>query len=107
MGDRYPEVEHRISAEGEVQVKSPATMLGYYKDPELTREVFTSDGFLKTGDRGEIDEVGRLRITGRIKELFKTSKGKYVAPAPIESALLSHGQLEQACVSRPRTVCGT
>jgi long-subunit acyl-CoA synthetase (AMP-forming) len=59
----------------------------------------TADGYLKTGDRGEMDEKGRLKITGRVKELFKTSKGKYVAPTPIENKLLSNDRLEQACVT--------
>jgi long-subunit acyl-CoA synthetase (AMP-forming) len=99
VGNVQDGVEHRISPEGEVLVKSPSTMLGYFKAPELTAEVMTQDGFLKTGDRGEIDEQGRLRITGRVKELFKTSKGKYVAPAPIENKLLLHPDVEQACVS--------
>jgi len=92
-------VEHRLSEEGEVLVKSPATMLGYFKAPELTAEMFTEDGFLRTGDRGELDADGRLKITGRVKELFKTSKGKYVAPAPIENRLLLHADVEQACVT--------
>jgi long-chain acyl-CoA synthetase len=74
-------------------------MLGYYRAPDLTREVIDGDGWLHTGDRGEIDDEGRLRITGRVKDLFKTSKGKYVAPAPIENRLLSHPEIEQACVS--------
>ncbi len=99
VGNCYSGVEHRISDSGEIELKSPGTMRGYYKEPELTKEVFTEDGFFKTGDRGEIDEKGRLRITGRVKELFKTSKGKYVAPAPIENKLLTHAALEQACVS--------
>ena len=60
------------SDEGEVQIKSPGMMLGYFKAPELTAEAFTPDGYLRTGDRGEVDELGRLRITGRVKELFKT-----------------------------------
>ncbi len=92
-------VECRFGEGREVQVKSPGTMLGYYKAPELTAEVLPADGFLKTGDQGEVDEQGRLRITGRVKELFKTSKGKYVAPAPIENRLLAHPDVEQACVS--------
>jgi len=92
-------VEHRLSDEGEVLVKSPGTMLGYFKAPELTAEMFTEDGFLKTGDRGELDAAGRLKITGRVKELFKTSKGKYVAPAPIENRLLLHPDVELACVT--------
>jgi long-subunit acyl-CoA synthetase (AMP-forming) len=89
----------KISDEGEVLVKSPATMMGYYKDEEKTRETFSEDGFLKTGDKGEIDEMGRLKLTGRIKEIFKTSKGKYIAPAPIENRLMSHEAIEMVCVS--------
>jgi long-subunit acyl-CoA synthetase (AMP-forming) len=91
--------ECKLSEEGEILVKSPGTMLGYFKAPELTAEMFSEDGFLKTGDRGETDAQGRLRITGRVKELFKTSKGKYVAPAPIENKLLLHTHVEMACVS--------
>jgi len=99
VGESAPGVETRISPEGEIQIKSPATMMGYYKDEEKTRETFTEDGFLKTGDKGEIDEMGRLKITGRIKEIFKTSKGKYIAPAPIENRLMSHAAIEMVCVS--------
>jgi long-subunit acyl-CoA synthetase (AMP-forming) len=99
VGEPYQGVEQRISPEGEVQVKSPANMLGYFDEPELTRQSFTEDGWLKTGDRGEIDELGRLRITGRVKELFKTSKGKYVAPVPIENKLLHSEVIEAACVA--------
>jgi long-subunit acyl-CoA synthetase (AMP-forming) len=89
----------KLSEEGEVLVKSPGNMLGYYKAEHLTRELIDSEGFLHTGDRGEIDAQGRLKLTGRVKELFKTSKGKYVAPAPIENRLLASPELEQACVS--------
>jgi len=71
-------------------------MKGYFKLPEENERVFTEDGFLRTGDLGEIDEMGRLKITGRAKELFKTSKGKYVAPAPIEN-LISNHPLVEAC----------
>ncbi|GAA0838358.1 AMP-binding protein [Marinobacter szutsaonensis] len=99
VGESLPGVETKISEEGEVLVKSPATMMGYYKDEEKTRETFTEDGFLKTGDKGEIDEMGRLKLTGRIKEIFKTSKGKYIAPAPIENRLMSHDAIEMVCVS--------
>jgi long-subunit acyl-CoA synthetase (AMP-forming) len=99
VGHPLPEVECRISDESEVQIKSPGNMLGYYKEPELTKESFTEDGFLKTGDQGEIDEQGRLRLTGRIKELFKTSKGKYIAPSAIENRLLASNDVELACVS--------
>jgi long-chain acyl-CoA synthetase len=99
VGPPVPGVEQRLTSEGEVLVRTPGCMLGYYNAPELTREMIDEDGWLHTGDRGEIDEAGRLRITGRVKELFKTSKGKYVAPAPIENRLLAHPQIEQACVS--------
>ncbi|MDG5500474.1 AMP-binding protein [Marinobacter sp. BGYM27] len=99
VGEALPGVEVKISDIGEVLVKSPATMNGYYKDEEKTRETFSEDGFLRTGDKGEIDELGRLKLTGRIKEIFKTSKGKYVAPAPIENRLMSHPDIEMVCVS--------
>jgi long-subunit acyl-CoA synthetase (AMP-forming) len=99
VGRSRPGVETRLSEYGEVLVKSPGMMMGYFKAPELTAEVMTADGFLRTGDRGELDGQGRLRITGRAKELFKTSKGRYVAPAPIENALLSAGLLDQCCVT--------
>jgi long-subunit acyl-CoA synthetase (AMP-forming) len=99
VGTVQPGVECRLSDAGEILVKSPGMMMGYYKAPELTAEAFTEDGFLKTGDRGEVLPSGHLRITGRIKELFKTSKGKYVAPAPIENKLLVHDKIEMACVS--------
>ncbi len=99
VGKPAPDVECKLGPDGEVLVKSPANMRGYYKEPQLTAEAFTADGFLRTGDRGVVDPDGRLRITGRTKELFKTSKGKYVAPAPIESALQATGLVELACVT--------
>lgn len=99
IGHPYPDVEHKLSEEGEILVKSPGTMVGYYKEAEKTAECFTEDGFLKTGDRGEIDSEGRLRITGRVKELFKTSKGKYVAPAPIENILNNDERVELSLVA--------
>lgn len=98
VGEPYDEVEQRISEEGEIQVKSPGLMMGYYKNEESTAETITEDGWLKTGDKGEIDDQNRLKITGRIKEIFKTSKGKYVAPAPIENKLIIHPKVELACV---------
>ena len=99
VGPPVPGVEQRLTSEGEVLVRTPGLMLGYYHAPEQTREMIDDERWLHTGDRGEIDADGRLRITGRVKELFKTSKGKYVAPAPIENRLLAHQQIEQACVS--------
>ena len=98
VGETYPGVEHRISDSGEVEMRSPALMKGYYREPEKTAETMTPDGWLRTGDLGEIDAQGRLRITGRAKELFKTSKGKYVAPSPIESRLTAHTGIEACCV---------
>lgn len=100
-GTPAPGVSCRLSPEGEVLVRSPGQMMGYYKQPELTAESMTADGFFHTGDRGEVDEIGRLRITGRIKELFKTSKGKYVAPAPIEQLLSKSAEIDSVCVTGP------
>ncbi|MES2684037.1 MAG: AMP-binding protein [Pseudomonadota bacterium] len=99
VGHPWDGTEHRISAEGEVQTRGPSLMQGYFKEPEKTRETMTEDGWLRTGDLGEIDEAGRLRIVGRLKEQFKTSKGKYVAPAPIESKLSTHSAIEACCVA--------
>ncbi|WDP93384.1 MAG: AMP-binding protein [Desulfobacter sp.] len=99
IGAPYPDVQQRISEAGEVLVKSPGNMVGYYKMPEKTAETFTEDGFIKTGDMGELDELRRLKITGRIKELFKTSKGKFVAPAPIENRINIHPRVESSCVA--------
>ncbi|PYB98843.1 AMP-binding protein [Pseudomonas koreensis] len=98
IGQPCPEVEVRIDEAGEVQVRSQANMLGYFKEPQKTAETLTADGFLRTGDKGDQDSEGRLRLTGRLKEIFKTSKGKYVAPAPIENRLAVHSRIEQVCV---------
>ena len=98
VGLAYDGVQCRIDpANGEIQMKSPGLMLGYYKEPELSRDALTADGWLHTGDKGALDAEGNLRITGRVKDLFKTSKGKYVAPAPIEDRLVMNGVVE-ACV---------
>ena len=94
-------VECRLSDVGEILVKSTGNMVGYYKEPEKTAESFEDGDWLKTGDKGEIDPQGRLRITGRVKEIFKTEKGKYVAPAPIENYLVAQPGVEQACVMGP------
>mmetsp|Transcript_27033 Transcript_27033/g.45029 ORF Transcript_27033/g.45029 Transcript_27033/m.45029 type:complete len:562 (+) Transcript_27033:77-1762(+) len=98
VGNTYDDVEQRIADDGELQVKTPAMMMGYYKDEEKTKESITEDGWVRTGDKGEIDDEGRLKITGRTKEIFKTSKGKYVAPAPIENEFVAHRLVELACV---------
>lgn len=99
VGVPYDGVEVRISEQGEILIKSPGQMVGYYKRPDLDAEVFTVDGFFCTGDRGERLPDGQLKITGRLKELFKTGKGKYVAPAPIENKLNSHPMIESSMVS--------
>ena len=98
VGQANPTVEVKIGDGGEVLVRSPTTMIGYYKEPEKTREALTEEGYLRTGDVGVVEADGSLKITGRIKEIFKTSKGKYVAPFPIESKLLADSHVEQVCV---------
>ena len=84
VGQPFPGTEVRVAADGEVQVKGPHVMDGYHNLPDATAEAMTSDGWLRTGDKGEFVD-GYLTITGRIKELFKTSGGKYVAPPAIEA----------------------
>ncbi len=106
VGTAWSDVKTRISPEGEIQIVSPGNMLGYYKEPEMTAACYTDDGYFKTGDRGKYSSDGLLRITGRVKELFKTSKGKYVAPVPIENLLNSDSHIELSCVSGPgRPAC--
>jgi len=99
VGSPMPGVDVKISDEGEILIKSPGNMMCYYKQPELTAECYTEDGYFRTGDRGERDEEGRLKITGRVKELFKTSKGKYVAPVPIENLINNNHHVEMCCVT--------
>ncbi|MCO5102276.1 MAG: AMP-binding protein [Burkholderiaceae bacterium] len=92
-------VECRVGDVGAIQVRGPNVFSGYWRMPEKTREEFTEDGFFRTGDLGELREDGMLRLTGRAKELFKTAKGKYVAPAPIENRLNAHPMVELSLVS--------
>jgi long-chain acyl-CoA synthetase len=99
VGVPYEGVQVRISDEGEILIKSPGQLVGYYKRPDLDAEAFTSDGYFRTGDQGERSADGQLKITGRLKELFKTAKGKYVAPAPIENKLNAHPMIESSMVS--------
>mmetsp|Transcript_17279 Transcript_17279/g.26178 ORF Transcript_17279/g.26178 Transcript_17279/m.26178 type:complete len:218 (+) Transcript_17279:159-812(+) len=108
VGEPYSEVRHRISSDGEIQELSPAVMMGCLKNANATSEALTLDGWLRTGDQGVLDHMGRLKITGHTKELFKTSKGKYVAPAPIENLFLSHHKVELSCLSgraHPQPYC--
>lgn len=87
IGKVMPGTEIKIGDDDEILVKGGMVMRGYYKKPEETAKVFTEDGFLKTGDAGKIDEHGNLYITDRIKELMKTSTGKYIAPQVIEGKI--------------------
>jgi long-chain acyl-CoA synthetase len=98
VGNALDGVEAKRSETGELLLRSPMNMVGYYKDPGATRQAFTEDGFLHTGDLVEIDPDGQLKIIGRVKEQFKTSKGKYVAPAPIESMLTADTDIDACCV---------
>lgn len=98
VGKPLPGVTGKLSSEGEICLKSDVLMKGYFKEPELTAEMFDEEGYLKTGDIGEYDHDGYLTITGRVKDQFKTDKGKYVSPAPIELELLKNSDIEQICL---------
>ena len=99
IGVPLPGTEMKLSDEGEILIRSPGLFSQYYKQPELTAEVFAADGFFHTGDKGEwLEDRQAFRITGRVKELFKSAKGKYVAPAPIEGKLAGNPLVEQVCV---------
>lgn len=93
-----PNVEIKITDEGEIITRSPSLMTGYYLEPEKTAETIR-DGWLHTGDRGKIDAEGYLSITGRIKDVFKTSKGKFVQPSKIEGLMQRDNYIEQICVA--------
>ncbi|MGR1253228.1 AMP-binding protein [Aeromonas veronii] len=88
----------KISDEGEILCRCEGMMLGYYKDPEHSAEAIDAEGWLHTGDMGKLDKEGYLTITGRMKDVFKTAKGKYVAPVPIEGLLAQEPIIEQLCV---------
>lgn len=97
VGRPIKETEVKIAHDGEILIKGPQVMQGYYKDPELTADVL-KDGYFHTGDIGEIDADGFLKITDRKKEMFKTSGGKYVAPQIIENAFKQSRFIEQVMV---------
>jgi long-chain acyl-CoA synthetase len=103
VGDSIDGVETRIAPNGEVLVRSPMNMAGYFRNPEATRDCFTEEGFFRTGDLGELDDEGWLRIIGRVKEQFKTSKGKYISPNPIEKVLSASPLIEACCVMGSQT----
>jgi long-subunit acyl-CoA synthetase (AMP-forming) len=99
VGKPLPNVDLRIAPEtGEVLMRAPWNMSGYYKDPDKTAEVL-QDGWLHTGDQGEIDEEGFLRLTGRVTDTFKSAKGKFIVPAPIEWGFAENPLIEQICVT--------
>ena len=97
VGKIIKDTEVKIAADGEILVKGPQVMMGYYKDEELTNKVIKND-FFHTGDIGEIDQDGFLKITDRKKEMFKTSGGKYVAPQVVENAMKESFFIEQIMV---------
>lgn len=99
VGKPYPKVETRIHPDtGEIQMKAPWNTVGYYKEPILT-EGLLQDGWLCTGDMGEVDSEGYLKITGRVKDMFKSGKGEYIVPSPIENMLAVNPIIEQVCVA--------
>lgn len=98
VGRPLPGLKRKIGDLEEICVKSDCLMKGYYKEPEMTAAMFDADGYLKTGDTGTIDLDGYLTIVGRVKDQFKTDKGKYISPAPIEMKLMENKDIAQVCV---------
>ncbi|MBK8504762.1 MAG: AMP-binding protein [Saprospiraceae bacterium] len=108
VGKPLPGLMVKFGVDGEIRVKCPGLFQGYYKEPSLTAEAFDDEGYLHTGDIGEYDSDGFLVITGRVKDQFKTDKGKYIAPAPIELKLQNDLVIEQACIvgtGIPQPIC--
>ncbi|WP_033960508.1 AMP-binding protein [Psychroserpens jangbogonensis] len=98
VGKTFDNVKAKLSPEGEICIKNKCLMKGYYKAPELTAEVFDDEGYLKTGDMGEFDHDGFLSIVGRVKDQFKTDKGKYISPSHIELLMCGNTDIEQICI---------
>ncbi len=98
VGQSVPGVETKLDENKQVLLKSPMNALGYFKDSEATKALFTSDGFVRTGDIGEIDSEGWLKIRGRLKEQFKTTKGKFVTPSSIEMKLSTNSAVDNCVV---------
>ena len=98
VGKTLKEAKAKLSPKGEICIKNDCLMKGYYKSPEATAAMFDDQGYLKTGDIGEYDHDGYLTITGRVKDQFKTDKGKYISPSNIELMLSKNTDIEQICV---------
>ncbi|MCP4325594.1 MAG: long-chain fatty acid--CoA ligase [Alteromonadales bacterium] len=98
VGKIYPEVEVKIADDNEILAKGPNIMIGYHNNEQATNEVIDSEGWLHTGDLGSLDSDGYLTITGRKKEIFKTSNGKYVSPVPIEQKLCKSPLIDMAAI---------
>lgn len=98
VGTTLPDVQVKIGADNEILVKGPTVMKGYYKKPEATAQAFTADGWFRTGDAGQLGADGAIVLTERIKDLFKTSNGKYIAPQAIEAKLGEDKYIEQVAV---------
>jgi long-chain acyl-CoA synthetase len=107
VGLPLPGHELIINPDGEILVKGPLVMRGYYKHPKLTERTIDSEGRLHTGDRGVVNQDGVLTILGRMKELYKTSTGEYVAPVPIEQALGHHPLIEMSMVVADGRKCAS
>lgn len=108
VGPPLTGMEVKIGPEGEVLIKGPILMKGYYKNEEATKNAFDPEGWLRTGDKGTIDKDGYLTLIGRIKEMFKTSTGEYVVPVPIEQAIAKAPLVDMAMVvaeGRKYTTC--
>jgi len=98
VGRAVSGVKIKLSPEGEICIKNNCLFLGYFKAPDITASVFDDEGYFKTGDLGEYDHNGFLTITGRVKDQFKTDKGKYISPSYIELSISKNTNIEQICV---------